>query len=371
MERTKPLEHRELIKQHLKILKRLQYPTGLFAASSKRVGTGYDKSWLRDNFYECLAFEIIGDYDTAKKTYTALLKIFLKHEHKIDIAIEQRPIHKHEYIHARFHPKTFDEFWEDWGNKQNDAVGAILFGVGELYRRAKWKELAENKDYIRILNKLVLYLRSIEFWHDIDSGMWEEDEELHASSVGACVAGLKSIRKVPGIDTVDDDLIEHGMRTLAHLLPRESKRKYVDLAELSLIYPYNVVTQGQRNQIIKNVQYHLERERGVIRYKNDYYYNRNPDGYSEEAEWTFGFSWLAIIFERVIGDEEKAQEYIEKAISTDTRKGMPELYFSQTKKYNENTPLGWSESMFVIALYEMYRKHHKLSKNSFKDLFYS
>ena len=30
---------------------------------------------------------------------------------------------------------------------------------------------------------------------DPDSGMWEENEECHASSVGACLAGLKAIRK--------------------------------------------------------------------------------------------------------------------------------------------------------------------------------
>ena len=48
------LTYKQLIDQHLKILKNLQYNSGLFAASSKSVGTGYDKSWLRDNFYECL-----------------------------------------------------------------------------------------------------------------------------------------------------------------------------------------------------------------------------------------------------------------------------------------------------------------------------
>jgi hypothetical protein len=29
---------------------------------------------------------------------------------------------------------------------------------------------------------------------------------------------------------------------------------------------------------------------------------------------------------------------------------MPELYFSHTNKPNENTPLGWAESMYVVAL---------------------
>jgi hypothetical protein len=42
---TKPkLNYDNLLKEHTKILKNLQYKTGLFAASSKSVGTGYDKS---------------------------------------------------------------------------------------------------------------------------------------------------------------------------------------------------------------------------------------------------------------------------------------------------------------------------------------
>ena len=74
------LTYNKLINQHLKILKNLQYKSGLFAASSKDVSTGYDKSWFRDNFYECLAFAVIGDWDTVEHTYNALLEVFLKHD---------------------------------------------------------------------------------------------------------------------------------------------------------------------------------------------------------------------------------------------------------------------------------------------------
>ena len=36
------LSYTKLMKQHLSILKSLQYPSGLFAASNKGVSTGYD-----------------------------------------------------------------------------------------------------------------------------------------------------------------------------------------------------------------------------------------------------------------------------------------------------------------------------------------
>ncbi len=345
---------KELLKHHLKVLKSLEYPSGLLAASKKSVDTGYDKSWLRDNFYECLGFEIIGDWKTVLKTYRAILKIFLKHEEKIDWAIKNKPKHKHQYIHARYHPETFEEFWEDWGNKQNDAVGAILFKIGEL-EKLGYKPL-KDKDCKRITQKLVYYLQSLEYWIDEDNGIWEENEEIHASSVGACLAGLQMIKRHTNLD-VPAKLITRGKLTLKAMLPRESKRKFVDLALLSLIYPYNIVTIKQRKEILKNVEYHLAKNMGVIRYKNDNYYNKNMDGHSEEAEWCFGFSWLSIIYDQ-IGNKEKAEYYLDKAKQTITRKGeIPELYFSNTKTPNKNTPLGWSESLFIVAIAKLYDKH--------------
>src|SRR5690606_2433419 len=138
--------------------------------------------------------------------------------------------------------------------------------------------------------------------------------------------------------------------SLDNLLPRESKRKFVDLALLSLIWPYHVVDASQQDEILSNVEYHLKRDRGVIRYKGDRYYNKNADGVSEEAEWTFGLAWLAIIYEK-LGRREKAEEFMKDLVFDDTPEGMPELYYSNSDEYNENTPLGWSESMFIIALY--------------------
>ena len=346
--------YEKLVAQHLKILEGLQYESGLFAASKKGIGTGYDKAWIRDNFYECLAFEIVGDLDTVRKTYRAILDIFKKHEFKIDHAISKKPEHTHQYIHPRYHPETFDEYWEEWGNKQNDSIGCVLFKIGEL-EKAQMGSIVADDDDRRVVQKLVWYLSTLEYWNDPDSGMWEENQELHASSVGACLAGLTMIRNVAGIE-VPKALLEKGRATLRAILPRESKEKFVDLALLSLIWPYGVVSDDEARRIIENVEYHLLRERGVIRYKGDRYYNKNPDGWSEEAEWTFGLSWLAIIYEK-LGLTEKAHEYLEKAKATVTKSGVPELYYSNSTKYNDNTPLGWSESLFIVALQEV-NEHH-------------
>ena len=337
------------IETHLNTLKGLQAESGLFLASAQGVSTGYNKAWLRDNFYSALAFEATGDWKTVQKTWRAMLGILKKHEQKINHATRERPRASWQYIHARYNPETFEEFWEEWGNKQNDAVGCILFRIGELEHHHK-RSILKTEDQVRIVNKLVKYLESIEYWHDRDSGMWEEDEEIHASSVGACVAGLKSVKQLLKIE-VSEKLIRLGEDALNALLPRESERKFVDLSLLSLIWPYNVVSEEQRDTILTNVEYHLKRDRGVIRYKGDRYYNKNTDTFSEEAEWTFGLAWLAIIYEK-LNNKEKAFEIIKDLLMTDTPDGVPELYFSNSIQYNENTPLGWSESLFITALYE-------------------
>jgi GH15 family glucan-1,4-alpha-glucosidase len=340
----------ERIAQHLDNLRELLTPRGLFRASSHSVGTGYDKAWLRDNVYEALAFEYANDWDVVSKTYHALLDIFDKHIDKINWAITNKPFETWQFIHARYNPETLEEFWESWGNKQHDAVGAVLFKLADFEAKGH-SMLRDQKDH-KTVQTLIHYICNVEYWHDADSGMWEENEEIHASSIGAVVAALKKWKEVGGFD-VDQDAIDRGQAALDALLPRESESKFTDLALLSLIYPYNVVSPDMARQIIENLVYHLAKEKGVMRYKFDAYYNKNEDGYSEEAEWCFGLSWLAIAYQ-ILGDEAKAWEYLEKATRTVTVDGqIPELYFSNSNKANENTPLGWAESMYVAALYEV------------------
>lgn len=341
-----------IVETHVRNIRALQSPRGLFLASARNVSTGYDKAWLRDNFYTALAFEHTGEWDVVHAVWKAILEIFLKHEEKISWAAQNRPLESWQYIHARYHPETFDEYWEEWGNKQNDAVGAILYKLGDL--EEKGRGVIETDDDKRVVQRLVDYLAAIEYWHDPDNGMWEEYEEVHASSVGACVAGLMKIAKLPYI-RVPEGIIEKGRQSLLELLPRESATKFADLALLSLIYPYEVVSKEMALTILTNVEYHLERKRGIIRYKNDRYYNKNKDGFSEEAEWTMGFPWLGVIYARM-GDIKRAEDYLNKSglVLTPEEK-IPELYYSNSDTPNENVPLGWAESLYIVALHEIER----------------
>ena len=329
-----------MIQKSIKILEKLQYPSGLFAASEMNVNTGYNLAWIRDNIYTAIGLEAAQKYGSVQKALRALLDVILKHEYKIDWAIKEKPNHAYQYIHARYDPITMEEIWEQWGNKQNDAVGALLFKVGDLEQ--KGIKIIRNEKDIRILQKLVKYLESIEYWHDKDNGVWEENEEVHASSVGACVAGLKKINKI--VD-VPSDLIIRGEESLNNLLPRESETKEVDMALLSLIYPYNVVSEEQRDAILKNVEEKLLKEKGVLRYIGDKYYYRNG-----EAMWTNGLPWLAIIYKQ-LNKPDKYAFYMRKTMEAMNEKDeLPELYYADGNGYNENCPLAWSQALFVASL---------------------
>ena len=327
------------IMKSFQILNSLRHPNGLFSASRQAVSTGYDKAWIRDNIYAAIGMEAF-DPLLAVRTYHALLDVLLKHESKIDWAIKAKPKYPYQYIHARYDAHTMNEVWDEWGNKQNDAIGALLFKIADLMDRGLMMLRDEND--LRIIQKLVLYLASVEYWHDKDNGMWEENEEVHASSVGACVAGLI---RISAYVNVPQWLIEKGRKKLNQLLPRESETKDADLALLSLIYPYDIVTNKQREQILKNTEEKLLRNRGLIRYAGDKYYGR--DG---EAEWCFGLPWLAVIY-KGMGNMAKYRFYMQKTLDAmNENDELPELYFANSDEHNENTPLGWAQAMFLVAV---------------------
>jgi phosphorylase kinase alpha/beta subunit len=295
-----------------------------------------------------LGFLETGEIDVVQKAAKALLTLFVKHTDKINWAIEHKPHEAWQYIHARFHPETFEEYWEEWGNSQNDAVGEVLNLLVELELRNA--SVIETQEERAMLQKIIDYLVTLEYWQDADNGIWEEAMEIHASSIGSVVAALKKAKEIPWLN-VSEYAIEKGETALRTLLPRESSTKFSDLALLSLIYPFRVTTEEETLEILRNVEYHLTKDKGVIRYKQDRYYNNNKiDGHSEEAEWCFGLAWLCIIYaER--GQRDRAHYYLERMRQTVTPQGLvPELYYSHTDKPNENTPLGWSESMYVVAL---------------------
>ncbi len=338
------------IRWHLDQVRKLRAPTGLFTASAHNVSTGYNKAWLRDIYFMTLGFKYTGEMTIVQDAAKALLTILSKHREKINWAVHNKPPATWQYIHARYNPETFEEYWEEWGNKQNDAVAEVLYLIADC--ELAGFTVAENDDERSLVQLLINYLNAIEYWHDPDSGIWEENQEVRSSSIGAVVSALYLARQLPYV-IIPEGMIEKGETALRALLPRETEKRFCDLALLTLIFPFKVTTEGETKTILSNVEYFLTRDLGVIRYRNDRYYNNNKDGYSEEAEWSMGLSWLAIIYANM-GNVEKAAEYLERAGRTVNKDGLiPELWFSHTDRSNDNIPLGWAESMYVVALVEV------------------
>ncbi|GAE35201.1 hypothetical protein [Halalkalibacter akibai] len=184
----------------------------------------------------------------------------------------------------------------------------------------------------------------------------EEDREIHASSIGACVAGLKAVQPIV---FVPQEAIEYGQSSLDSLFPRESWSKEVDLAQLSLIYPYQIYQGDKAKIILENVERHLLRTNGVIRYQGDSYYSklekdygRHQDRtfyYGTEAEWTFGLPWLSLCYQ-VLNDDNRSTFYLSRTKEAMLEEAiLPEAYFAETKEPNPNTPLGWSSAMYILA----------------------
>lgn len=336
----------DLVQQSFKTLNKGKLDNGLFVAAPS---DDYWYVWMRDNVMISFAF-LRQTCDTYERIYWRWLDMLIEYEEKLTHHTKVAPKVWFEHIHARFSAEDVKEINTPWSHAQNDAVGGLLFGIGEGIKVGK-KMLRNEKDK-EIVQKVVLYLATMKYWKKEDAGAWEEGLELRTSSIAACVAGL---RNVSDIVCVPDLLIDNGMDALYELFPYETRTRKQDLAQLTAIYPYRVFGDEMSKIILENVEKNLLRKNGVLRYQLDSYYSTLGtrdlplDCYvGTEAEWTFGFGYLAIAWTE-LGDYDKARKYLELFESVANEKGeFPELYLANGIP-NKNTPLLWSHAVYIVA----------------------
>jgi len=287
-------------------------------------------------------------------SYHRIFDMLKEYEDKLTYHTHVRPTHRYEYIHPRYTADTVQEVPVEWGNCQHDAWGAIVWGVGMGIKQGK-KMLRDQHDHT-ILQKLVGYLECVHFWEDADNGAWEEWREVHTSSVGACVAGLEAVK-----DTVfvHQSSIDRGRKALGRLFPHESGSRPYDLIQLSMVYPFNVLTKEESLVIIKQIEQHLLRSRGVARYLGDSYYStlEEKDGrnlplyhyYGEEAEWVMGYLFLSLSHLK-LGNISEAERYLNLTDEVMLSNGaLPELYYATSEQFNENHTLGWNSALYILT----------------------
>jgi len=174
--------------------------------------------------------------------------------------------------------------------------------------------------------------------------MWEEKLNLHSSSVGAVLAGLYHIKKHL---TVPKSMIKSGRKTLNNILPNESPDQEVNMSQLSLIWPYNIISRKTSDIVITRITEKLVQEHGLNRYLDDSYY-RSENGIS--GEWPLGFFWLSIVeFQR--GNIKEAEKWLSKGLDQIRHDCITELFCNGTP--NKNTPLAWAHSFAIIALIKL------------------
>lgn len=315
--------------------------SGLYVASLGKDYVNY--VWVRDTYYQAKP-SLKHNPEGYIQTYRSLLDYYKRLNHKYDNKIDDLikkpfPLNNIRFIHPRFYP-NLNEITGDWGNLQIDAMGYFFLGIAEGIKNGL--DIIRDESDIEIINKLINVLVSIKYWTIHDNGIWEEKEEIHASSIGAVLGGLMALEDV-GFN-LPLKIYNNGKKKLNDLLPRESVTKDVDLSLMTLIYPFNIVDDDIRKVILENIHAKLERERGVIRYVGDKYYNVNG-----EAEWCFGFCYIAMVYFDI--DVNVSEKYINKTIDLlDKNNYLPELYLSKTNKPNINNPLGWGVAMLIICI---------------------
>jgi GH15 family glucan-1,4-alpha-glucosidase len=381
---------------------------GLFAASPSQTDnslTGYQNVWVRDNIIVANSFRLRGILQPAIACIQGLTRFFERQRNRFEEIISDREqllkVNVNRRPHIRFSAATLEELPEKWAHAQNDALGQALWFRFVL---ANTGTLAVTPEEWKIYALFPAYFEAIGYWHDQDSGAWEEGLKINNSSVGAVVAGLEELRqysdsplakkqlgpkKLPELEkTKLAGLIAKGRERLDTTLPFESPpERLVDGALLSLIHPLGTVTSRHMQDAILNlVQARLRGDVGIKRYAGDSYFCQDyeqwfaPDqmcvDFSDsltlrnaflqpecEAQWCIFDPLLSVIYgERFLADRtdhisfEKQIYYFNRSLRQVTEKGeCPELYYLKNGKYvpNAHTPLAWTQANQALALHLM------------------
>ncbi|MFM2045507.1 MAG: hypothetical protein RLY86_4083, partial [Pseudomonadota bacterium] len=338
------------------------------------------------------------------KTMRGLLQAMMRQADKVErFKHSQAPL---DSLHAIYSAATGETVAADdgWGHLQVDATSLFLLMLAQMTRSGL--PILYTMDEVAFVQNLVHYIGPA--YRIADYGIWERGRkindgrvELNASSIGMAKAALEALQ---GLDMFGEDAfgptgahlaesrqaviqvvpdeIARARATLEALLPRESGSKEVDAALLSVIgWPaFAVEDPDLVARTSAEIRDKLEGRWGAKRFLRDGHqtafedHNRLHYEAGElalfegiESEWPLFFSYRYVTA-LVTGDRETAAAYRAKLDSLLVdRHGeplLPELYIvpeaaaaaeraapgSQPRVPNENVPLLWAQSLYVVGL---------------------
>lgn len=386
------------------------YPNGLFPASlsdESQSHTGYDNVWVRDNVHIAYAHHINGYNAVTQKNVDTLIRYFIKHRSRFERIITgeadfrdvmNRP-------HVRFRGTDLTELGQKWPHAQNDALGYFLWFLTML-RRGQGVRHSLSDEERGLIALFVRYFETIEYWHDEDSGHWEEVAKVEASSIGVVVAALRQVKTLmiesditfeDNYGRIDlpcvDELIDKGTNSLENILPFECRQKergclrLYDSALLFLIFPLGVIRGEMADRVCDNVREHLLGDYGIRRYIGDSFWAGNYRRYfsigsrtadfsdniasrdsilkvGEEAQWCLFDPVMSVIYGQKYLESRNTEDLEQQIFHFNRSLGQltgedssyggfkcPELYYLENGTYvsNETVPLLWTQANLMNA----------------------
>jgi len=391
------------------ILERQHPVSGLLPASTAVTTHGdYTDAWVRDNVYSILAVWGLGlAYrkidDNQGRTYElqqsvtklmrGMLFAMMQQAPKVErFKGSQEPL---EALHAKYDTATGSTVVEDheWGHLQIDATSVFLLMLAQM--TASGLQIIFTQDEVNFIQNLVYYVGRA--YRTPDYGIWERGNklnhgkpELNASSVGMAKAALEAMDGLnlfgiqggqASVIHVLPDEISRARLTLESLLPRESGSKEVDAAVLSIIsFPaFAIEDAGLVERTRQKIIDKLQGRYGCKRFLRDGHQtvledttrlHYEPEELQQfehiESEWPLFFSYLYL--DSLFRHDARAIRFYRQrleaiAVDRDGLHLLPELYYvpedaiaaerqnpgSQTRFPNENVPLIWAQSLFLLG----------------------
>ncbi len=336
---------------------------------------GYDVLALQDLLFASTANEYLGEAERLLGTYSLTLQLLEKFHHRIIDAILRWPDPDEYSSHLfpdRFHPRSLAEMLDGGNGHRIFPVGMLLYKLGDMMKHGF--NLVVRPAEIHLLKDLVQYAHNSRWATEPDEGFWREDLAMRSSSLGAVVAGMTMWqaggyydyrypihRDLDRLIPVPDRLVAEGRANLMELLPVESEGRDRDLAQLSLMWPFNVLKDDPdlQDELVTRIE-GLVGDRGVRRFDGDTFM-ATEDG--AEAEWPLGYAWLAtVLSKQVYRDMElgrsrkelddlidRAESWVEKLDAVVLPDGsIPELYSGDEPGHA--SPHGMAHGMYITAV---------------------
>ncbi|MBC3766368.1 glycoside hydrolase family 15 protein [Neptunicella marina] len=387
-----------------------QHPiSGLLPASTAiTVHGNYQDAWVRDNVYSilavwglALAYRQLDNNDgraielqqRTVKLMRGLLRSMMNQSAKVELFKKSRnPL---DALHAKYDTASGENVVADheWGHLQIDATSVYLLMMTQMI--ASGLNIIWTEEEVCFIQNLVYYIERA--YRTPDYGIWERGDkrnsgkvELNASSLGMAKAALEALSgfnlfgargsQNSVIHVVPDNIAQANI-TLTSMLPRESNTKEIDAALLSVIgFPaFTVPDSKLASKVRKEIVKKLEGPYGLKRFLRDGHQTALEDDerlhYEEqelkqfehiESEWPLFFTYLYLdaIYRNDSHQIEHYRECLDNVlVEHNGHKLLPELYYvplelieqerenpgSQPRVPNENVPLVWAQSLFLLG----------------------